>query len=132
LKPGSHKTHGAQRSAPHLKVQVQTHLHDLLKFFKRYWARASFADGIDKGINPRLMTFVLAPQVHLLESGPTEGVKFKGYCIGLRIRKRMEEVFGWLKTIGCLVKLHHRRRKRVDAVYTTLATALPAYNLLRI
>jgi transposase len=55
--------------------------------------------------------------------------RHEGYCISLRIRKRVEEVFGWLKTIGCLGKLHHRGRKRVDAVFT-LATA--AYNLIRI
>ena len=55
--------------------------------------------------------------------------RHEGYRISLRIRKRVEEVFGWLKPIGCLGKLHHRGRERVDAVFT-LATA--AYNLLRI
>ena len=43
--------------------------------------------------------------------------------------EKVKEVFGWLKTIGCLGKLHHRGRERVDAVFT-LATA--AYNLIRI
>lgn len=52
-----------------------------------------------------------------------------GYQISLRIRKRVEEVFGWLKTIGCLNKLHHRGRDRIDAIFT-LSTA--AYNLIRI
>ena len=52
-----------------------------------------------------------------------------GYRISLKIRKRVEEVFGWLKTIGCVGKLHHRGRERVDAVFT-LSTA--AYNLIRI
>jgi len=53
----------------------------------------------------------------------------EGYNVNLRIRKRVEEVFGWLKTVGCMRKLHHRGLGRVDAVFT-LATA--AYNLIRI
>lgn len=55
--------------------------------------------------------------------------RHEGYRISLRIRKRVEEVFGWLKTIGCLGKLHHRGRERVDAVFTLATTA---YNLIRI
>lgn len=52
-----------------------------------------------------------------------------GYQVSLRIRKRVEEVFGWLKTIGCLNKLHHRGRERIDAIFTFATTA---YNLIRI
>ena len=52
-----------------------------------------------------------------------------GYQISLRIRKRVEELFGWLKTIGCLNKLHHRGRERINAIFT-IATI--AYNLIRI
>ena len=55
--------------------------------------------------------------------------RHEGYGISLRIRKRVEEVFGWLKTIGCLGKLHHRGCDRVDAIFS-FATA--AYNLIRI
>lgn len=55
--------------------------------------------------------------------------RHEGYRISLKIRKRVEEVFGWLKTIGCLGKLHHRGIDRVSAVFT-FATA--AYNLIRI
>ena len=55
--------------------------------------------------------------------------RHEGYRVSLKIRKRVEEVFGWLKTVGCLDKLHHRGIKRVNAVFT-FATA--AYNLIRI
>lgn len=55
--------------------------------------------------------------------------RHQGYRISLKVRKRVEEVFGWLKTIGCLGKLHHRGIERVNAVFT-FATA--AYNLIRI
>jgi transposase len=55
--------------------------------------------------------------------------RHEGYGISLRIRKRVEEVFGWLKTVGCLDKLHHRGIERVNPVFK-LSTA--AYNLIRI
>jgi transposase len=55
--------------------------------------------------------------------------RHEGYNVSLRVRKRVEEVFGWMKTIGCLGKLHHRGRERVDAVFTFAAAA---YNLIRI
>ena len=56
-------------------------------------------------------------------------IRHPGYSVSLRIRKRVEEVFAWMKTIGCLHKLHHRGQQRVDAVFTFAATA---YNLVRI
>jgi len=52
-----------------------------------------------------------------------------GYAISLRARKRIEEVFGWLKTIGTLQKLRHRGKERVDWIFI-FATA--AYNMVRI
>jgi transposase len=52
-----------------------------------------------------------------------------GYAVSQRIRKRVEEVFGWLKTIGLLRKLRHRGRATVDWIFV-LATAM--YNLVRI
>lgn len=55
--------------------------------------------------------------------------RHEGYRVSLKIRKRVEEIFGWLKTIGCLHKLRHRGRERVDAVFMLATTA---YNLIRI
>jgi hypothetical protein len=52
-----------------------------------------------------------------------------GYAVSQRIRKRVEEVFGWLKTIGLLRNLRHRGRATVDWIFV-LATAM--YNLVRI
>ena len=36
-----------------------------------------------------------------------------GYAVSLRIRKRIEEVFGWMKTVGGLRKTRHRGTARV-------------------
>jgi len=51
-----------------------------------------------------------------------------GYAISQRARKRIEEVFGWLKMIGTLQKLRHRGKERVAWIFT-FATA--AYNMVR-
>jgi Transposase DDE domain len=45
-----------------------------------------------------------------------------------RKRKRIEEVFGWAKTVGMLRKTRHRGLETVAWVFTFTATA---YNLVR-
>jgi transposase len=52
-----------------------------------------------------------------------------GYAISLRIRKRIEEVFGWAKTTGGLRKTRHKGTDRVGWVFTMTAAA---YNLVRL
>jgi transposase len=51
-----------------------------------------------------------------------------GYEISQRCRKRVEEIFGWLKTIGQLRKLHHRGLALVNWIFLLRTTA---YNLIR-
>jgi len=52
-----------------------------------------------------------------------------GYDISQRCRKRIEEVFGWIKSSAGLAKVKLRGRDRVDAAFTL---ALAAYNLIRL
>jgi transposase len=52
-----------------------------------------------------------------------------GYLVSQQKRKLIEEVFGWLKTVGLMRKLRHRGTRRVDWMFT-FATAV--YNLVRI
>jgi transposase len=52
-----------------------------------------------------------------------------GYAISQRRRKRVEEAFGWMKTIGLLRKLRHRGGPTVDWIFRFAAAA---YNLIRI
>jgi transposase len=52
-----------------------------------------------------------------------------GYAVSLRIRKRIEEVFGWAKTSGNLRKTRHRGQDRVGWAFTLTAAA---YNLVRL
>jgi transposase len=51
-----------------------------------------------------------------------------GYAISQQKRKRIEEIFGWLKTIAALRKTRHRGVARVGWMFTF---ALAAYNLVR-
>ncbi len=52
-----------------------------------------------------------------------------GYAASQRCRKRIEEVFGWIKASAGLAKVKLRGRPRVDAAFTL---ALAAYNLIRL
>jgi len=52
-----------------------------------------------------------------------------GYEISRRKRKLIEQIFGWLKTIGGLRKLHHRGLARVNWMFTF---RVAAYNLVRL
>ena len=56
-------------------------------------------------------------------------LRHAGYQISQRIRKRIEEVFGWIKKPGGLAKAKVRGKTRVDAVFTFTVIA---YNLIRL
>jgi IS5 family transposase len=52
-----------------------------------------------------------------------------GYALSQCARRRIEEVFGWMKTIGGLLKLRHRGSARVDWQFLFTAAV---YNLVRV
>ena len=52
-----------------------------------------------------------------------------GYAISQRIRKRVEEAFGWAKTVAGLRKMRHRGLLKVDWQFTL---AMAAYDLVRL
>jgi transposase len=54
--------------------------------------------------------------------------RHEGYVISQRKRKRIEESFGWLKTIALMRKVRHRGIHKVRWVFTFAAAA---YNLVR-
>jgi transposase len=54
--------------------------------------------------------------------------RHEGYAISQRKRKRIEECFGWLKTIALMRKVRHRGIEKVGWVFTFAAAA---YNLVR-
>jgi len=54
--------------------------------------------------------------------------RHEGYAISQKKRKRIEESFGWLKTIALMRKVRHRGIHKVGWVFTFAAAA---YNLVR-
>jgi len=82
-----------------------------------------FVEGLrDLGITPHI-----AAKVRL---GAIDGrtTRHAGYAISQRKRKRIEEIFGWLKTVAQLRKTRHRGKRRVGWMFRF---ALAAYNLVR-
>ena len=51
-----------------------------------------------------------------------------GYAISQKKRKRIEESFGWMKTIALIRKVRHRGIHKVGWLFTFAAAA---YNLVR-
>jgi transposase len=54
--------------------------------------------------------------------------RHEGYAVSQKKRKRIEECFGWLKTIALMRKVRHRGKEKVGWVFTFAAAA---YNLVR-
>lgn len=54
--------------------------------------------------------------------------RHSGYSVSQRLRKRIEEVFGWLKTVGLFRKTRYRGIRKIDWHFTLAVTA---YNLVR-
>jgi transposase len=94
--------------------------------------------GADKGYDTRdfvaqARALGITPHVAQNTSGRKSAIdgrttRHEGYSISQRIRKRVEEVFGWMKTIGLMRKTRH---KGVDRVGWMFVFAAAAYNLVR-
>jgi len=69
----------------------------------------------------------VAQKKHSAIDGRT--TRHEGYKISQQKRKRVEEIFGWMKTVGGLRKLRHRGSELVGWMFTFTAAA---YNLVRI
>jgi transposase len=95
--------------------------------------------GADKGYDARefidrLRERNVTPHVAMNDSRRRSAIdqrtaRHEGYMISQRRRKRVEEIFGWLKTVGFMRKTRHRGRDRVDWMFTF---GLAAFNLVRI
>ena len=75
----------------------------------------------DHGVTPHLA----CKQTSIIDERTT---RHPGYLISQQKRKRIEEIFGWLKTVAGLRKTRHRGLAKVGWMFTF---ALAAYNLVR-
>jgi len=95
--------------------------------------------GADKGYDVRdfvmeLRELNVRPHVARNTSGRRSAIdrrttRHTGYAASQRIRKRIEEAFGWIKTVAGLRQTRLRGLERVDLAFTFAATA---YNLVRL
>lgn len=89
-----------------------------------------------KDLRERTVTPHIAIDGHLSTTGKPRvtaidrrTTRHPGYAVSQCCRKRIEEVFGWIKGSAGLAKVKLRGRARVDAAFTL---ALAAYNLIRL
>jgi transposase len=95
--------------------------------------------GADKGYDAEdfvneLRSMRVTPHVTQNSNGRRSAIdgrtaRHSGYGVSLRIRKRIEEAFGWIKTVGGQRKTRFRGRDRVGWAFTFSAAA---YNLVRL
>ena len=97
------------------------------------WGRVTL--GADKGYDQK--EFVLQLREHQvtphIARKPTSIIdarttRHPGYAISQQKRKRIEEIYGWLKTVAGLRKTRHRGLAKVGWMFIF---ALAAYNLVR-
>ncbi|MEJ1970572.1 MAG: IS5 family transposase [Rhizomicrobium sp.] len=88
------------------------------------------------GLKSRCVTPHIAIDGHLSKTGNARKtaidgrtLRHAGYAVSQVCRKRIEEVFGWIKSSAGFGKIKLRGRARVDAAFTM---ALAAYNLIRL
>jgi transposase len=72
----------------------------------------------------------VTPHVAQKKNSAIDGrtTRHAGYAVSQQKRKRIEEIFGWLKTVAMLRKTRHQGLLRVGWVFTFAASA---YNLVR-
>jgi transposase len=95
--------------------------------------------GADKGYDAEdfvneLRSMKVTPHVAQNTSGRSSAIdrrttRHGGYAVSQRIRKRIEEAFGWIKTVAGQAKTKMRGRDRVGWAFTFAAAA---YNLVRL
>ena len=93
--------------------------------------------GADKGFDTEdfvneLRSMNVTPHVAAKAKGSAidgRTTRCKGYALSQQVRKRIEEVFGWAKTVGPVAKTMLRGVERVGAQFTF---TLAAYNLARL
>jgi transposase len=81
-----------------------------------------------------LREHAVTPHVAQNQSGRRSAIdrrttRHVGYEISQRVRKRIEEAFGWAKTVAGLRKMRHRGLPKVGWQFTL---AMAAYNLIRL
>lgn len=98
---------------------------------KGYDAQAFIAELRGRGVTPHIAADRQVSKTGMVRHSAIDGrtTRHLGYEVSQRKRKRIEEVFGWVKAAAGLRQTKHRGRERVGWVFTLATTA---YNLIRL
>jgi transposase len=98
---------------------------------KAYDVTAFVEDLRDRKVTPHIAINGAVSKLGVMRKTAVDGrtTRHAGYAISQICRKRIEEVFGWIKAQAGLAKLKLRGRARAESVFTF---AVAAYNLIRI
>lgn len=68
----------------------------------------------------------VTPHVAKKAKGPAidgRTTRHEGYAVSQRKRKRVEEIFGWMKTVAWLRKARYKGGEKIDWLFTLSAAA---------
>jgi transposase len=94
---------------------------------KGYDTRAFVATLREMRVTPHVAQY--PETAHRRSAIDARTTRHPGYAISQRTRKRVEQGFGWMKTVGGLRKLRHRGGALVEWIFTFTAAA---YNIVRL
>lgn len=92
--------------------------------------------GADKGYDALafaegLRELNITPHIALRKGGKSvdgRTIRHEGYAVSQRKRKRVEEIFGWAKSVGLIRKAKMRGKERIDWLFTM---CIAVFNLVR-
>jgi len=115
----------AERDAAETMLGRQTGRHRVTLGADKGYDAASFVAALrDLNVTPHI-----AQNTTRRSAIDRRTTRHPGYLTSQRVRKRIEEAFGWIKTTGGLRKTRHRGTARVGWIFTLTAAAC---NLLRL
>lgn len=117
----------AERDAALLMIErIEGHHQITVGADKNYDTKEFVAEAREMNATPHV-----AQNIHARRSSAIDGrtTRHAGYTVSQVKRKRVEEIFGWMKTVGGVRKLRHRGLELVGWMFTFAAAA---YNLVRI
>lgn len=115
----------AEREAALTLVDAQSTARRITLGGDKHYDTAAFVDALrERQVTPHVA------QHTTRRSSAIDGrtTRHPGYAVSQQKRKRVEEVFGWLKTVGLLRKVKLRGLPRIGWLFTFAAAA---YNLVR-
>lgn len=92
---------------------------------KAYDTKAFVADMRNMNVTPHVTQNVCRNRISAIDN---RTVSHPGYAVSQKKRKRVEEIFGWMKTVGLMRQTRHRGQDRVGWMFTFAAAA---YNVIR-